>query len=46
LKLGPIETILNLTGKNLVKSYSSDPSQTAILKYLYPLFKDLIECNT
>jgi len=28
LKLGPIETIWNFTGKNLVKLYSSDPSQT------------------
>jgi len=46
LKLGPIETILNLTGKHLVKLYSSDPSQTGILKYLHPLFKDLLECNT
>jgi len=42
LKLGPIETILNLTGKNLVKLYSSDPSQTGILKYFHPLYKDFI----
>jgi len=34
--------VLNLTGKNLVKLYSSDPSQTGILKYLHPLFKDLM----